>query len=163
MTILFILFLSAFFSLIFISLHFLFLYIFSLQKNIHVLLPNILSNLICFFFAKTIGLYSLFINSFIINFSILIIYIEFLLLIKKGFTLAIINSFNNKKKLFYNELVKSYGNNRGAKWLLLDRLNFLSKSKIINLNKNMSLTLLGRFLSIIFILLRKILSIKDMG
>ena len=121
-----------------------------------------MSNLICFFFTKEINLVNLFLNSFIINFSILIIYLEFLLLIKKGFSIAIISSFK-KKKLSYNELVNNYASGRGAKWMLLDRLNVLSKVKIINLNKNMRLTLLGRILSLIFISLRKILYIRDFG
>ena len=163
MTFLFIILLSAIFTVIFIIIHFLFLYIFSLTKNIYILIPFILSNLICFFFVREIKLYNLFLNSFIINFSILIIYLEFLLLIKKGFTLAIITSFKKKSKLSYNELVNGYANGRGAKWLLLDRLNVMSKVKIINLNKNMRLTLLGRVLAIMFIFLRKIFSIKDVG
>ena len=162
MTILFIILLSTAFVIVFILLHFLFLYIFSLKKNIQILIPFVLSNLICFFFTKEINLVNLFLNSFIINFSILIIYLEFLLLIKKGFSIAIISSFK-KKKLSYNELVNNYASGRGAKWMLLDRLNVLSKVKIINLNKNMRLTLLGRILSLIFISLRKILYIRDFG
>ena len=162
MTILFIILLSTAFAIVFILLHFLFLYIFSLKKNIQILIPFVLSNLICFFFTKEINLVNLFLNSFIINFSILIIYLEFLLLIKKGFSLAIISSFK-KKKLSNNELVNNYASGRGAKWLLLDRLNVLRKVKIINLNKNMRLTLLGRVLSLIFISLRKILYIRDFG
>lgn len=86
-----------------------------------------------------------------------------MLLIKKGFTLAIITSFKKKSKLSYNELVNGYASGRGAKWLLLDRLNVMSKVKIINLNKNMRLTLLGRVLAIMFIFLRKIFSIRDVG
>ena len=163
MSIFFIILLSAVFTIIFIFLHLLFLYIFSLGKNIQILIPFILSNLICFFFVREMKLYNLFLNSFIINFSILIIYLEFLLLIKKGFSLAIISSFKKKKKLFYKELVNSYASGRGAKWLLLDRLNVLSKVKIIYLNKNMRLTILGHVLSLIFIALRKILSIRDFG
>ena len=162
MSILFIILLSTAFAIVFILLHFLFLYIFSLKKNIQILIPFVLSNLICFFFTKEINLVNLFLNSFIINFSILIIYLEFLLLIKKGFSLAIISSFK-KKKLLYSELVNNYASGRGAKWLLLDRLNVLRKVKIINLNKNMRLTLLGRVLSLIFISLRKILYIRDFG
>lgn len=163
MTILFIMLLSAIFTVIFIFLHFLFIYIFSLRKNIYILFPFILSNLICFFFVIEIKYYHIFLNSFVINCSIFIIYLEFLLLIKKGFTLSIITSFKKKKKLFYNELVNSYASGKGARWLLLDRLNFLSKVKIINLNKNMRLTHLGSVLSMIFIFLRKVLSIKDFG
>jgi len=162
MSILFIILLSTAFVIVFILLHFLFLYIFSLKKNIQILIQFVLSNLICFFFTKEINLVNLFLNSFIINFSILIIYLEFLLLIKKGFSLAIISSFK-KKKLLYSELVNNYASGRGAKWLLLDRLNVLRKVKIINLNKNMRLTLLGRVLSLIFISLRKILYIRDFG
>ena len=107
--------------------------------------------------------YNLFYNSFIINFLILIIYFEFLLLIKKGFTLSIITSFKTKNKLFYNELIKRYASGKGAKWILLDRLNSLNELKIINLNKNIKLTSYGNFLSVILIFLRKILSIRDFG
>ena len=121
-----------------------------------------MSNLICFFFTKEINLVNLFLNSFIINFSILIIYLEFLLLIKKGFSIAIISSFK-KKKLSYNELVNNYASGRGAKWMLLDRLNGIANFKIIRLNKKIKLTQLGYFLSIILIFLRKILAIKDFG
>ena len=61
----------------------------------------------------------------------MIIYLEFLLLIKKGFTLAILDSFKKKKKLLYKELVKVYANGRGAKWILIDRLKVISKVKIM--------------------------------
>ena len=154
--------LSTAFAIVFILLHFLFLYIFSLKKNIQILIPFVLSNLICFFFTKEINLVNLFLNSFIINFSILIIYLEFLLLIKKGFSLAIISSFK-KKKLSYNELVNNYASGRGAKWMLLDRLNGIANFKIIRLNKKIKLNQLGYFLSIILIFLRKIITIKDFG
>jgi len=97
------------------------------------------------------------------SYNKLIIYFEFLLLIKKGFTLSIITSFKTKNKLFYNELIKRYASGKGAKWILLDRLNSLNELKIINLNKNIKLTSYGNFLSVILIFLRKILSIRDFG
>ena len=130
MTFLFIIFLSVVFTVIFIFLHFLFLYKFSLTKNIYILIPFILSNLICFLIAKEIKLYGFFFSSFIINFSILIIYLEFLLLLKKGFSVAIITTFQKKNKLLYRELVNNYASGRGAKWLLLDRLNVIKKVEI---------------------------------
>lgn len=163
MSFLFIIFLSTIFTLIFISLHFLFIYVFSLKKIIQILIPFILSNLLCYYFSREMNSYNLFYNSFIINFLILIIYFEFLLLIKKGFTLSIITSFKTKNKLFYNELIKRYASGKGAKWILLDRLNSLNELKIINLNKNIKLTSYGNFLSVILIFLRKILSIRDFG
>ena len=155
--------LSLVFVSIFILLHFLLLHIFFLKKNIYILIPFILSNLFCYYFSEQMNLYNSFYNSFIINFSILIIYFEFLLLIKKGFTLSIITSFKTKNKLFYNELIKRYASGKGAKWILLDRLNSLNELKIINLNKNIKLTSYGNFLSVILIFLRKILSIRDFG
>lgn len=88
---------------------------------------------------------------------------EFLLLIKKGFTLSIITSFKKKKKLSHKELINSYGNGRGAKWILLDRLNGLVGLKIIRKNRKIILTQFGYFLSIILVSLRKILAIKDFG
>ena len=109
------------------------------------------------------NLHQIFYNFLIINFAILIIYIEFLLLIKKGFTLSIITSFKKKKKLYYKELIKSYASYKGSKWILLDRLNSLKKLKIINLNKSIKLTQWGYLLSIILIFLRRILSIRDVG
>ena len=152
---------SSIFTVIFVSLHFLFLYFFSLKKIVHTLIPFILSNLICLYLIKEIELNKLFYNSFIINFTIFFIYVELLSLVKRGFTLSIITSI--KKKLLYKELIKSYANGRGAKWILLDRLSNLNKLKIISLNKNIRLTMLGLFLSIILIFLRKIFSIKDFG
>lgn len=154
---------SSLFSVIFITLHFLALYFFSLKKIIHIIFPFILSNIACFYFTKDLKLNSLFYDSFIINFSILIIYMEFLMLIKKGFTISIITSFKNKKKLFHKELIKSYGNGRGAKWILLDRLGGLTKLKIIKKNNKIILTKFGYSLSIILIFFRKILAIKDFG
>ena len=85
------------------------------------------------------------------------------LLIKKGFTLAIITSFKEKNKLTHKALIKSYSKGKGAKWILFNRLNNLNKFRLINLNKNIKLTGLGHFLSIALIFLRKILSIKDFG
>ena len=135
----------------------------SFKKTIQIILPFILANLICFYFVKDTELVKLFLDSLIINLAILIIYMEFLLLIKTGFTLSIITSFKKKDKLSHNELIKNYANGRGAKWILLNRLNNLNKLKIIKLNKNITLNQLGSFLNIIIIFLRKILSIKDFG
>ena len=163
MIILQIILLSALFAAIFITFHFLFLYLLSFKKTIQIILPFILANLICFYFVKDTELVKLFLDSFIINLAILIIYMEFLLLIKTGFTLSIITSFKKKNKLSHNELIKNYANGRGGKWILLSRLNNLNKLKIIKLNKNITLNQLGNFLSIIIIFLRKILSIKDFG
>ena len=154
---------SALFAAIFITFHFLFLYLLSFKKTTQIILPFILANLICFYFIKDTKLVRLFLDSFIINLAILIIYMEFLLLIKTGFTLSIITSFKKKDKLSHNELIKNYANGKGAKWILLNRLNNLNKLKIIKLNKNITLNQLGNFLSIIIIFLRKILSIKDFG
>ena len=88
---------------------------------------------------------------------------RFLLLIKKGFTISIITSFKNKKKLSHKELIKFYGDGRGAKWILLDRLGGLTKLKIIKKNNKIILTKFGYSLSIILIFFRKILAIKDFG
>jgi len=155
--------LSLVFVSIFILLHFLLLHIFFLKKNIYILIPFILSNLFCYYFSEQMNLYNSFYNSFIINFSILIIYFEFLLLIKKGFTLSIITSFKLKNKLSVKELIKRYAAGKGAKWILLNRLNSLNKLKIINFKKKIKLTPFGSFLSTIVILLRKILCIRDFG
>jgi len=159
MTIFPIILLSSIFTIIFVSLHLLFLYFFSLRKTIHIFIPFVLSNLILFYFIDEIRFY----NFLIINLSIFIIYVEFFLLINKGFTLSIIASFKKKNKLTHNALIKSYSNGKGAKWILFDRINNLSKFRLISLNKNMKLTQLGYFLSIILIFFRKILSIKDLG
>ena len=88
---------SALFAAIFITFHFLFLYLLSFKKTTQIILPFILANLICFYFVKDTELVRLFLNSFIINLAILIIYMEFLLLIKMGFTLSIITLFKKKK------------------------------------------------------------------
>ena len=163
MTFLQIILLSSLFTVIFIILHFVILYLFSFTKTTQAIFPFILSNLMCFYLSKDLIIKELFYSSFIINITILIIYVEFLLLIKKGFTLSIITSFKKKKKLSYNELVKSYANDRGAKWILLNRLDGLSKLKIIKLNKKIKLNTFGYFLSILLIFLRKIFAIKDFG
>ena len=156
--------LSSLFTFIFISLHFLSLYIFSFSKTVQqIIVPFILSNLICFYFVKDFEIYNFFYDSFIINITILIIYGQFVNIINKGFTLSIITSFKKKKKLFHNELIKNYANGKGAKWILLNRLKILNKLKIIKLNKRIVLNPFGHFLSIILIFLRKILAVKDFG
>ena len=163
MTIFLIFLLSSIFAVIFITLHLFFLYFFSFKKVTQFLIPFILSNLILIYFAREVNLYKLFYNSFIINLSILIIYFQFFNVLKMGFTLSIITLFKKKRKLLYRELIKNYGNGKGAKWILIDRLNKINKLKIIRLNKKIALTQLGQFLSIILIVLRKILSVKDFG
>ena len=169
MLILQIILLSSLFTIIFISLHFLFLYLFSFNlvsfsKSVQqTTIPFILANLMCFYVVKDLETHKVFYNSFIINFAIFVIYVEFLSLIKTGFTLAIVNSFKKKKKLFKNEFLKVYSNGRGAKWIFFDRLNGLVKFKLIRLNKKITLSQLGYFLSIILIFLRKILAIKNVG
>ena len=155
--------LSSVFTVLFITFHLLFLYFFSFKKTIQILFLFVLSNLILIYFAKELEIHKLFYNSFIINFAILIIYFNFLLLIKKGFTLSILASFKKKEKLPYKELVKSYANGKGAKWVLMDRLKIIDKLKIIRLDKKIILTPLGHFLSIVLIFLRKILAIRDLG
>ncbi len=155
--------LSSVFTVLFITFHLLFLYFFSFKKTIQILFLFVLSNLILISFAKELEIHKLFYNSFIINFAILIIYFNFLLLIKKGFTLSILASFKKKEKLPYKELVKNYANGKGAKWGLMDRLKIIDKLKIIRLDKKIILTPLGRFLSIILMFLRKILVVRDFG
>lgn len=163
MTIFPIILLSGIFTIIFILLHLLFLYFFSFKKTIHIIVPFVLSNLMLFYFIDEIRLHHLFYSSFIINLSIFIIYVEFFLLINKSFTLSIITSFKKKNALTHKALIKNYSNGKGAKWILFDRLNNLNKFRLINLNKNIKLTRLGHFLSIVLIFLRKIFSIKDFG
>ena len=161
--------LSSLFTTIFIFLHFLFLYLFSFilisfYKAVQqTTIPFILGNFICFYFVKDLEIDKLFYNSFIINLAIFIIYVEFLSLIKTGFTLSIITSFKKKRKLYRNEFIKGYSNARGAKWIFFDRLNGLVKFRLIRLNKKITLSQLGYFLSIILIFLRKILAIKNFG
>ena len=163
MNFLLIILLSSVFTVLFITFHLLFLYFFSFKKTIQILFLFVLSNLILIYFAKELEIHKLFYNSFIINFAILIIYFNFLLLIKKGFTLSILASFKKEEKLPYKKLVKSYANGKGAKWVLMDRLKIIDKLKIIRLDKKIILTPLGRFLSIILIFLRKILLVRDFG
>ena len=163
MNFLLIILLSSVFTVLFITFHLLFLYFFSFKKTIQILFLFVLSNLILIYFAKELEIHKLFYNSFIINFAILIIYFNFLLFIKKGFTLSILASFKKKEKLPYKELVKSYANGKGAKWVLMDRLKIIDKLKIIRLDKKIILTSLGRFLSIILIFFRKILVVRDFG
>ena len=97
--------LSCLFTTIFVSLHFILLYLFSFtlisfSKAVQqTAIPFILGNLICFYIVKDLETHKVFYNSFIINLAIFTIYVEFLSLIKNGFTLAIINSFKKKKKI----------------------------------------------------------------
>ena len=95
MTFLQIILLSSIFGVIFIILHFLFLYLISFTKIAQTIFPFILSNFICFYFFKNFEIHKFFYDSLVINFAIFIIYVEFLLLLKKGFTLSIITSFKN--------------------------------------------------------------------
>jgi len=169
MLILQIILLSGFFAIIFISVHLLFLYLFSFtlisfSKAVQqTAIPFILGNLICYYFVKDSVIDKLLYNSFIINLAIFIIYVDFLSLIKTGFTLSIITSFKKKKKLYRNELVKSYSSGRGPKWVFFDRINGLVKFKLIRLNKKITLSKFGYLLSPILIFLRKILAIKNFG
>ena len=163
MTILQIILLSGIFGTIFIILHFLFLYLLSLTKIAQTIFPFIFSNLICFYLLKDFEIYKFFYDSLVINFAMFVIYVEFLLLLKKGFTLAIITSFKNKKKQSFSKIAKSYANGRGSKWILLDRLQEINKLKIIKLNKKIRLSTFGYFLAIVLVLSRKVLSIKDFG
>mgnify|MGYP001213692678 FL=1 len=161
--------LSGLFTIIFVFFHFLFLYLFSFNlvsfsKSVQqTTIPFILGNLICFYVVRDLETHKVLYNSFIINFAIFVIYVEFLSLIKTGFTLAIINSFKKKKKLFKNEFLKVYSNGRGARWIFFDRLNTLVGYKLIKLNKRITLSQFGYLLSIILIFLRKILAIKNFG
>ena len=163
MNFLLIILLSSVFTVLFITFHLLFLYFFSFKKTIQILFLFVLSNLILIYFAKELEIHKLFYNSFIINFALLITYFNFLLVIKMGFTLSILASFKKKEKLPYREIVKSYANGKGAKWVLVDRLKRIDKLKIIRLDKKITLTPLGRFLSIVLIFLRKILTVRDFG
>ena len=88
---------------------------------------------------------------------------QFLSVMKRGFTLSIITIFKKKEKFNYKELVKNYGGGKGAKWILADRLNAINKLKIIKLNKRIILTRFGHFLSIVLVFFRKILAVRDFG
>ena len=85
------------------------------------------------------------------------------MVIVRGFTLSILCLFEKKRKLSYKELIKNYADGKGARWKLVIGLNRINQLKIIRLNKKISLTPLGRFLSIVLIFLRKILVIRDFG
>ena len=163
MTFLQIILLSGIFGVIFVILHLLFLYLISFTKIIQTIFPFVLSNFICFYFSKDLEIHKFFYDALVINFAIFVIYVEFLLLLKKGFTLTIITSFKKKKKQSYNSIAKSYSNGKGAKWILLDRLLGVKKLKIIKLNRKIALSKFGYFLAVILVLSRKILSIKDFG
>ena len=163
MTFLQIILFSSIFGVIFIILHFLFLYLISFTKIVQTIFPFILSNFICFYFFKNFEIHKFFYDSLVINFAIFIIYVEFLLLLKKGFTLSIITSFKNKKKQSYSSIARNYANGKGSKWILLDRLLGVKKLKIIKLNNKIALSKFGYFLAVILVLSRKILSIKDFG
>ena len=163
MTILLIILLSSIFTILFATLHLLFIYLFSFKKTIEILIPFILSNLILIYFVRETELYKLFYNSFIINFAILILYWNVFLFIERGFTLSILGLFKKKRKLSYKELTKNYAGGKGARWKLTIGLDRINQLKIIRINKKISLTPLGRFLAIILIFFRKILAIRDFG
>ena len=159
---------STIFTIIFVALHLLFIHLFSFsfKKTLYlfdILIPFILSNLILIYFVRETELYKLFYNFFIINFAILILYWNVFLFVIRGFTLSILNLFKKKRKLSYKELIKNYAEGKGARWKLVIGLNRINQLKIIRINKKISLTSLGRFLSIILIFLRKILAIRDLG
>ena len=163
MNFLLIILLSSVFTVLFITFHLLFLYCFSFKKNIQILFWFVLSNLILIYFVRETELYKLFYNFFIINFAILILYWNVFLFIIRGFTLSILSLFRKKRKLSYKELIKNYAEGKGVRWKLVIGLNRINQLKIIRINKKISLTPLGRFLSIILIFLRKILAIRDFG
>ena len=163
MNFLLIILLSSVFTVLFITFHLLFLYFFSFKKTIQILFCFVLSNLILIYFVRETELYKLFYNSFIINFAILILYWNVFLFIERGFTLSILSLFKKKRKLSYKELIKNYAEGKGIRWKLVIGLNRINQLKIIRINKKISLTPLGRFLSIVLIFLRKILVIRDFG
>ena len=160
---------SILFSIIFVILHFICLYFFSLtlisfSKTIQqTLLPFTISNLLCFYLAKDFEAGNFFYDSFVINLAIFIVYVQILSSIRTGFTLSLLTSFKKKKKLLKNDLIKSYADGRGAKWMLIDRLNGIANFKIVKLSKKIKLTQFGYFLTIALIFLRKIFAIKDFG
>ena len=168
MTILLIILQSSIFTILFVTLHLLSIYLFSFsfKKTLYlfdILIPFILSNLILIYFVRETELYKLFHNFFVINFAILILYWNVFLFVIRGFTLSILNLFEKKRKLSYKELIMNYAGGKGARWKLVIGLNRINQLKIIRINKKISLTSLGRFLSIILIFLRKILAIRDLG
>ena len=168
MTILLIILQSSIFTILFVTLHLLSIYLFSFsfKKTLYlfdILIPFILSNFILIYFVRETELYKLFYNFFIINFAILILYWNVFLFIIRGFTLSILSLFRKKRKLSYKELIKNYAEGKGVRWKLVIGLNRINQLKIIRINKKISLTPLGRFLSIILIFLRKILAIRDFG
>ena len=159
---------STIFTIIFVALHLLFIHLFSFsfKKTLYLfdfLIPFILSNLILIYFVSETELYKLSYNFFIINFAILIMYWNVFLFIVRGFTLSILVLFKKKRKLSYKELIKNYAEGKGARWKLVIGLNRINQLKIIKINKKISLTTLGYFLSIILIFLRKIFAIRDFG
>ena len=130
-------------------------------ETARICITFLLGNLVSFFLSKELEFNSLFFNSLAINFSILIVYIEFYSLISRGFTLSIITTFKNKKKISEKKLSIFYANGRGAKWLLLKRLKGLNKIKVLQFDKNMKLTKFGNFLCFFIIIFRKVFFIKD--
>jgi|TARA_B110000438_G_scaffold184386_1_gene176120 hypothetical protein len=146
-----------------IIIHLLLIHIFNLKKISSIFIPFILANFLFFFLLNKYELTDHIIKCAIINFSILIIYVEFLFLINTGFTLAIIASFKNKKKLTSNDLQKNYSNKKGAKWILLNRIQTLFKLNILKSTKKIKLKNLGYILTILIIATRKILTIKNLG
>ena len=146
-----------------IIIHLLLIHIFNLKKISSIFIPFIIANFLFFFLLNKYELTDHIIKCAIINFSILIIYVEFLFLINTGFTLAIIASFKNKKKLTSNDLQKNYSNKKGAKWILLNRIQTLFKLNILKSTKKIKLKNLGYILTILIIATRKILTIKNLG
>ena len=156
-------FLSFFFLITLVVIHLLLIYSFNLKKISSIFIPFILANFLFFFLLNKCGLNDFITKCAIINFSILIIYIEFLFLINTGFTLAIIASFKNKINLTSKDLQKNYSNKKGAKWILLNRIQTLFELKILKSTKKIQLKNLGYILTILIVATRKILTIKNLG
>ena len=104
--------LSGLFSIIFISLHFLFLYIFSFtlvsfSKTVKQnFIPFIMSNVICFYLVKDFEIQKFFYDSLLINVAIFIVYVQFLSSIRTGFTLSMLTAFKKKEKIISQRTCK---------------------------------------------------------
>tara|TARA_Y100000590_G_C15047115_1_gene761182 strand:+ start:214 stop:585 length:372 start_codon:yes stop_codon:yes gene_type:complete len=66
--------------------------------------------------------------------GVFIIYLEFISLITRGFSINIVMELYKKKKMHKFEIIKFYSNGRGLKWLFKNRCEGIFKLKLAKLN-----------------------------
>lgn len=149
---------AIFFFLTFF-LHILIIRVIRNNKELNLVLSNVLSFFISYLILKLMSIHLYFL---ILNFAVFIIYIEFFSLISRGFTISLVTNIK-KKKFKLKELEKFYANNNTLKWMLKKRMKDLIKLNLIKDKNFIFLTKFGLILYFLIKFLNFTFSIKKNG